>query len=70
MYVYNSLLKSTLVSLFLFSAGLYAEEKAVQYKLAEKISSEALQSWNISVFPDGKNLLEGKGGSHRRKSSL
>ena len=61
MCVYSSLLKSTLASLFLLSTGLYAEERAGQYQLAEKISSEALQSWNISIFPDGKNLPEGQG---------
>lgn len=61
MCVYSPLLKSTLASLFLLTSGLYAEERAGQYQLAEKISSEALQSWDISIFPDGKNLPEGKG---------
>ena len=65
MYAYNflqkDLIKSTLASLLLLSLNAQAGERTGKYLLAEKISSEALQSWDISIFPDGKNLPEGKG---------
>jgi len=54
-------MKSTLASLLLLSLNVQAGERTGKYLLAEKISSEALQSWEISIFPDGKNLPEGKG---------
>jgi len=61
MYVSKFLIKSTLVSLLLLGLTAHAGERAGKYLLAEKISSEALQSWDISIFPDGKNLPEGSG---------
>jgi cytochrome c len=61
MYVYPRTFKIMLLGLSLLTQGLNAEERVGKYKLAETISSEAIQSWNISVFPDGKNLPEGKG---------
>jgi len=65
MYVFNflqkGLMKSTLASLLLLSLNVQAGERTGKYLLAEKISPEALQSWDISIFPDGKNLPEGKG---------
>ena len=57
MYAFKRVLTLTLVCSF----SLYAAQSAGKYQLAEKISDEALQSWNISVFPDGKNLPDGKG---------
>jgi cytochrome c len=59
--VYKTACKITLVLLTLFTLGLNAEERVEKYQLAEKISTEAIELWNISIFPDGKNLPEGKG---------
>ena len=65
MYAYNFLqkhfIKSTLASFLFLTLNAQAGEQVGKYLLAEKISPEALQSWNISIFPDGKNLPEGKG---------
>jgi len=59
--VYNFLIKSTLASLLLFSLHAQAGERTGKYLLADTITSEALQSWDVSIFPDGKNLPEGSG---------
>lgn len=56
-----SAFKSVLSVTLMCSFSLYAAQSVGKYALAEKISDKALQSWNISVFPDGKNLPEGKG---------
>ncbi len=65
MYAYNflqkNLIKSTLASFLLLSLNAEAEERVGKYLLAEKISPEMVQSWDISIFPDGKNLPEGQG---------
>ena len=61
MYVYKRVCKTTFVTLTLFTLGLTAQERVGKYQLAEKVSSEAIASWNISIFPDGKNLPEGSG---------
>ena len=61
MYVYKTACKITLVLLTLFTLGLNAQERVGKYQLAEKISTEAIESWNISIFPDGKNLPDGSG---------
>ena len=61
MYAYNFLIKSTLASLLLLSLNVQAGERTGKYLLAEKITDEEIQSWNISIFPDGKNLPEGSG---------
>ena len=61
MYVYNLLIKSTLASLLLLNLTAQAGERVGKYLLAEKITPNALHSWDISIFPDGKNLPEGKG---------
>ena len=61
MYVYKTVCKTTLATLLLFTFGLNAQERVGKYQLAEKVSAEAIASWNISIFPDGKNLPEGKG---------
>ena len=61
MYAYNFLMKSILVSLLLFILNLQAGERVGKYLLAEKITSEEMQSWDISIFADGTNLPEGSG---------
>jgi len=61
MYVYKTVGKTTLVMLLLFTVGLNAQERVGKYQLAKKVSTEAIASWNISIFPDGKNLPEGSG---------
>ena len=61
MYAYSFLVKSTLASLLLLSLNTQANERTGKYLLAEKVSPETVQSWNISIFPDGKNLPEGRG---------
>ena len=61
MYAYKFLMKSTLASLLLLSLNIQAGERAGKYLLAEKVTPEVIQSWDISIFPDGKNLPEGSG---------
>jgi len=61
MYAYDFFMKCTLASLLLLSLNAQAGERTGKYLLAEKITAEALYSWDISIFPDGKNLPEGKG---------
>ena len=65
MYVYNflkkELIKSTLAAFLLLSLYAQAGEKIGKYLLADKVTAEEIQSWDISIFPDGKNLPEGKG---------
>jgi cytochrome c len=61
MYAYNRVCKTTLLLLSLLTFGLNAQERTGKYQLADKISNEGIQAWNISIFPDGKNLPEGKG---------
>lgn len=61
MYAYNFLMKSILVSFLLFILNLQAGERVGKYLLAEKITSEEMHSWDISIFADGTNLPEGSG---------
>ena len=61
MYAYNFLLKSTLALLLLFSLNAQAKEKTVHYGFGQKVTESQLASWDISIFPDGKNLPDGKG---------
>lgn len=61
MYAYNFLIKSTLVSLLLLSLNAQAEGRTGKYLLAKKVTAEEIQSWDISIFPDGKNLPKGSG---------
>jgi cytochrome c len=61
MYAYHRTFKVTLLALSLFTLGLNAGERVGKYLLAETITPEAIQTWNISIFPNGKNLPEGKG---------
>ena len=65
MYAYNflkkDLIKSTLAALLLLSLNSQAGERTGKYLLADKITSEEMQSWDISIFPDGRNLPDGSG---------
>ena len=61
MYVYSKVLKTTLMVLSLLTLGVNAEERVGKYQLANKVGTEVIQTWNISIFPDGKNLPGGKG---------
>ena len=59
MYVSKLLQMFTLLSFLILN--LNAQESVGSYQLAETISNGALKAWNISVYPDGKNLPEGSG---------
>lgn len=61
MYVYDFAIRSTLSALLLLSLNAQAEERTGNYLLAEKVTAEEMQSWDVSIFPDGKNLPEGSG---------
>jgi len=61
MSVYKTLTKSTVSLLLLLSLNAQAGERTGKYLLAEKVTSDAMKSWNISIFPDGKNLPDGQG---------
>jgi len=61
MYAYKTLTKSALALCLLLNLNAQAGERTGKYLLAEKVTSEAIQSWDISIFPDGKNLPEGSG---------
>lgn len=61
----KGLIVSTFASLLLFSLNAQAAEDASthigKYDLAHKVTAQEFQSWDISIFPNGKNLPEGKG---------
>ena len=65
MYVSNRLVKTTLASLCFLTLSLQSAEQSSeqigQYNLGEKVTETQLSSWDISIFPEGKNLPEGKG---------
>ena len=61
MYAYNILIKSTLASLLFLGLHAQAGERVGKCRLAEKITAKEMKAWDISVFPDGKNLPEGSG---------
>ena len=65
MYAYDFLikgaLKGILASLLLFSLNAQAGDRTGTYLLGEKVTAEEIRSWDISIFPDGKNLPEGSG---------
>jgi len=53
------MIKTVLASSMLFSVVVHAEVRVGTYQLAEKVSSDEIRSWDISIFPDGKNLPDG-----------
>ncbi len=57
MFVFKRLLLSSL----LLTLTLSAQERVGKYQLADKISKNAYSTWDITIFPDGKNLPTGKG---------
>jgi len=57
MLVFNRLIQTTL-TLFLISTLNATEHK---YNLGNKISPDEYKAWNISIYPDGKNLPKGAG---------
>jgi cytochrome c len=59
--VYNFLIKGTIIGLVLLTLNLQAENSESKYKLGEKITVQDMKEWDISIFPDGKNLPEGSG---------
>ena len=59
--------KTTLVVLSLLTLGVNAEERVGKYQLASKVDTDVIQTWNISIFPNGKNLPEGKGNHSQGK---
>ena len=61
MYGYKRLSIFTFFILLFLTVDGVSDEKMGKYQLANTISDEALQAWNISVFPDGRNLPEGEG---------
>jgi len=61
MSAYKTFTISAAALFLLFSLHVQAGERTGKYRLAEKVTAEEIHSWNISVFPDGKNLPEGKG---------
>jgi len=61
MYVSKSLLMLTLLGFLMITTDLSAQDRVGKYQLAEPISDVGLKAWNISVYPDGKNLPEGRG---------
>ena len=50
-----------MATLLLLSLNAQAGERTGKYLLADKVTAEEIQSWDISIFADGKNLPEGSG---------
>ncbi len=61
MYAYNVFIKGTLASLLFLGLQAQAGEMVGKYRLAEKITAKEMKAWDISIFPDGKNLPKGSG---------
>lgn len=68
MYVFRSVLMLTLLNCLVLTSALSGQERVGRYQLAEPISKDALKAWNISVYPNGKNLPEGSGSYEKGKT--